>query len=182
MKGCYHSGNGQATRLKRITSRFIRAGFVSVSLVSALVIPPAFATPARAVCRSRFATITFHVWGTAGTIVFAGNSYADGMSTSITWGCGQSYSISYSYIATGFTFRQWASDAGTFANQAGQSTTFYPAGNGGAIAMVLQYGGPTNWGGYVADIASSPPGTTSWSAYATFIVPTSVSYVQAPNS
>lgn len=140
--------------------------------------------PVRAVCRSRVASILFHVWNAQGTVVFNGNSYTEGSSTSISWGCGQSYSISYSWIGSNFAFRQWGSDAGTFQSQTSQSTTFYPAGNSGAIAMVTYYipSSISNWGGYVADIASSPPGTTSWSSYATFKLPTSIHYQQAPNS
>jgi hypothetical protein len=156
----------------------------AVLLVSVTFIVFTAASPAFGVCRSRTASIAFRIWWGAengATINFNGHSYTDGGSTNILWGCGQNYPISVGFAEN--PFRQWASDAGTFSNQAATSATFYPSGDSGHIAMVMNLPALTSgWGGYIGDLhhLSFPPGY-QYSTHVQFTLPQS-SYNSAPSS
>lgn len=165
-------------------ARLRRLACIAIVLFALGIVLPISSMPAYAVCRSRVATIVFHIWygrENGASIMFGGSSFTDGDSTSITWGCGQTYQVRIGFAED--PFRQWASDAGSFSSQTSNPATFYPSGDSGSVAMVRNRNPLTNnWGGYVADIHNLNPGSNYRYSSALQIRITNSTYNSAPNN
>ena len=166
-----------------MSNRFYRWVVVALVLAVGFMTTPGVARlpPPPPPCQPLYATVHFHIWGgQAGIINFNGAQYHDGGTASVNT-CTYAYAISVNTVPAGYSFRQWASDSGDFLSQTSTSTTFLTSGFSGGITMVLN-GGQWNWGGYVADTTTALQGATAYMVSGTFVLPSQVSYVSAPNN